>query len=130
MDVIYGLKKRTMITVLRQFAVGFYNSIKRLLGLSTHESTHYACQEAQCLTFNHLLNKMKVKMIFRFLLKPCDFIRKSLCYFMASSVFLNEIKEVIWNEYEIDSLFENDLDAIVARIWFVQNHETQMRESW
>ena len=49
---------------------------------------------------------------------------------MASSVFLNEIKEVLWNEYSIDSLFENDLDAIVARIWFVQNHETQMRESW
>ena len=49
---------------------------------------------------------------------------------MASSVFLNEMKELLWNEYEIDSVLENDLDAVISRIWFVQNHETQMRESW
>ena len=48
---------------------------------------------------------------------------------MVSSIFLNEVKELLSNEYEITSIFENDLDAVMARIWFVQNHETQMRES-
>ena len=123
------LQKGTKVTVLKQLAVGFHNAVKRLLGMSTHESTHYACQEAQCLTFNHLLNKTKVNAIYRILLKPCDFIRKNLFHFMVSSVYLNEVNELFRNEYEIDYVFENDRDAVMARISFVQNHETQMRES-
>ena len=69
-------------------------------------------------------------MIFRFLSKPCDFIRKNLLYFMESSIFLNDVINLLRDEHEIDSLFDNDLDAVIARIRFVQNHETQMRESW
>ena len=37
------------LQVMRQFEVGYHKAIKKLLGLSTHESNHYACQEASLL---------------------------------------------------------------------------------
>ena len=47
-----------------------------------------------------------------------------------SSTFLNEVNFILNKEYDIDSLNENDKDAIIARIYFKQNHEKQMREAW
>ena len=39
---------------------------------------------------------------------------------------LNIFKEI----YDIETLLDNDPKAILARIWFIQNHEEQMRECW
>lgn len=41
-----------------------------------------------------------------------------------------EIKSVFNDVYDIEYVFSNDLDAVRARIWFVQNHEEQMRQAW
>lgn len=34
------------------------------------------------------------------------------------------------SKYDVDSLWENDKDAILSRIVFVQNHEPQSRQAW
>ena len=41
-----------------------------------------------------------------------------------------EVGYMLKKVYDVDSLFDNDLDAILARIQFVQNHEKQMRVQW
>ena len=49
-------------------------------------------------------------------------------YFLnVSSVLLNEIKILVYENYEIETLFNNDKDAILSRIIYVQNHEETMR---
>ena len=49
-------------------------------------------------------------------------------YFLnVSSVFLNEITNLVCNEYGFDALLDNDKDAIFSRIVYVQNHEETMR---
>ena len=111
----------------KQFAVGYHKAIKKMLNLSYHEIKHYACQEAQCFTFKHLINKYKIMAACRYVSKPCDFIRNALSFLFTSSVFLNHVYDILENVYNVDSLLHNDRDAILARINYVQNNESQMR---
>ena len=113
--------------ILRQFGVGYHKANKKLLFLSPHESNHYACQEAQLLTFEHFLNKLKIQFMFRLNMSPCLFIEKIMNYLLFSSVFFNEVEKLANNKYQIDNLLDNDRQAVISRVAFVQNHETQMR---
>ena len=115
---------------LKQFGIGYHKAIKKILGLSYHESNHYACQEASILIFEHLLNKIKINTIMRLFQAPCNFIAKLSYLLRISSVFLREINYIFLKKYGIESVFENDRDAIMSRICYVQNHETQMRQEW
>ena len=45
---------------LKQFAIGYHKAMKKILGISSHESNHYACQEARLLTFENLLKTNKI----------------------------------------------------------------------
>ena len=114
---------------LKQFAVGYHKAIKKILNLSYHESNHYACQEAQFFTFQHLINKYKIMSAIRIITNPCNFICKIMDYFVLSSTFLREVYDILKKFYDIDSLIFNDRDAIIARVCFVQNHEKQMRDA-
>ena len=113
-----------------QFAVGYHKAIKKLLGFSYHESNHYACQEAGLYMFEHLVNKIKISFASRVLSRPCSFIAKTLDYYKISSVMIGEVYEILQSKYQIESITDNDFEAIIARISFVQNHERQTRTSW
>ena len=112
---------------LKQFAVGYHKAIKKLLGLSYHESNHYACQQAQLQLFDHYLNKLKIQFLFRLYFSPCLFLEKLMVYLCTSSVLFNEVKLFCNDLYQINDLFDNDRQAVVSRLLFVQNHERQMR---
>ena len=101
-----------------------------MLGLSSHESNHYACQEASALIFKHLINKIKILAVLRHFNSPCMFIKKTFYYFSMTSKFLFEIRNICLDIYDIEMLFQQDKDAVISRIAYVQNHESQMRESW
>ena len=116
--------------MFRQFEVGYHKAIKKLLNLSSHESNHYACQESNLFTFTHFMNLMKINAAIRFISKPCNFIEKLIHFMKVSSVMINEVLHILKETYDIDSLYDNDFDAIVSRITYVQNHEQQMRLAW
>ena len=48
---IYGadlwLDDKGSVSLLKQFAVGYHKAVKKMLGLSSHESNHFTCQEAK-----------------------------------------------------------------------------------
>ena len=77
-----------------------------------------------------MLNKIKILTVLRLLNSPCVFIEKILRFLMFSSVYLNEIRDIFMNIYEVQCIFEQDRNAILSRISFVQNHEPRMREGW
>ena len=80
--------------------------------------------------FNHLINKIKLTAAHRFLTKPCTFIYKARNFFKMSSAMVCDVQKLLIEKYQVDSLVENDINAIISRIHFTQNHESQMRESW
>ena len=115
---------------LQQFAIGYHKAIKKLLGVSTHESNHFVCQEASLFTFEHLLNKLKLLLVMRLFSFPCSYIQKNFSFLISSSVLLSEVRDTFCDKYDIELLFEQDRDAMLSRILYVQNHETPMREGW
>ena len=46
---------------------------------------------------------------------------------VLSSVMICDVNCILKRNYGIDALFNNDIDAIMSRIQYVQNHEDQMR---
>merc|ERR1712002_323303 len=108
---------------IKQFAIAYHKGIKKILRLSYHESYHYACQEAGVFTFENLMNKNKIQFAFRLYIKPCTFIKKLWNYLLVSSEFLREVNNIASMKYEIVDLLENDIEAVMSRIMFVQNHE-------
>ena len=127
-DLWFGRSKSRV--VFKQFEVGYHKAIKKLLNLSSHESNHYACQQSNLLTFSHFINKIKISAALRFLLRPCAFIEKMRHFIYISSVMINEVLDVLKEVYDVHSLLDNDFDAILSRIQFIQNHEHQMRLAW
>ena len=115
---------------LKRFQIGYHKAIKKLLEVSMHESNHYACQEANILMFDHLMNKIKISALHRFLFKPCMFIYKASNFFKISSVLHCDVRRILREKYQVDSLLDNDIEAIIARISYTQNHESQMRTTW
>ena len=121
---------RYSINALKQFGIGYHKAIKKIMKLSSHESNHYACQEARLFTFNHLISKIQICAGLRFMETPCEFISKNLNFLRFSSFYYREIELMLSSKYDVDSLWENDKDAILSRIVFVQNHEPQSRQAW
>ena len=115
---------------LDNFAIGYHKAIKKLIGVSYKESTHYACQEARLYTFEHFINKIKILYVRRLMVNPCEFLRRVNPFLSVSSVLYREVDDLLQHKYDIDSLLDNDKDAIVARLGYIQNHEPQMRTSW
>ena len=114
----------------KSLSIGYHKAIKKILGLSYHESNHFACQEAQLLTFENLFNKIHIFGTLRLLIKPCNFIRRSAGFLSVYSVSHKETYRMLSSKHEIESLLENDRSAIISRISYVQNHESQMRTRW
>ena len=126
-ELWFGSKSKRL---LNQFAIGFHRAVKKLLGLSSHESNHYACQEARLLMFNHYINKLKISATIRLFKRPCKFIEKIIPYLNVSYVLLNEVLGMLESLYGCDSLFDNDMMALTSRTQFTQNREVQLRTSW
>ena len=116
-ELWFGPVKSTK--VIKQFEIGYHKTIKKLLNLSSHESNHFACQEANLFIFSHLVNKMKIDATLRVFRKPCIFFQTLGHFINISSVMVREVHDILKFVYEIDSLLDNDYDAIMSRIWFV-----------
>ena len=118
------------LSALKQFSVGYHKAIKKIINVSYHESNHYACQEAQLYTFEHLVNKSKISMAFRLMKNPCQFFIKIKDFMYFSSVLYRNVFKLLQQKYGVDSLTDNDYEALIARINYVQNHEEQTRGPW
>ena len=121
---------RQSSSTIKQFSIGYHKAIKKIIKVSYHESNHYACQEARLFTFDHLVSKIKIATVFRLIKDPCDFFMKAKNFMVVSSVLYRDVLDLLWEKYGVDSLLDNDYEAIIARINFVQNHEQQMRGPW
>ena len=92
------------LTALKQFEIGYHKAIKKLLDLSSHESNHFACQEAKLFTFQHHINKNKILTCLRLFTRPCPYILKNFDFLCISSVFLRHIYDIWSNVYGLEFL--------------------------
>ena len=111
----------------KQFAVSYHYALKRILGFPKWESNHYACYILNQLTFEHLMVLKKLK-FYRWLTQcssPCFIINKH--YFLNNSLLKSKLDDIFYEKYQVSNFIENDFDALVSRLFFVQIRENS---SW
>ena len=105
--------------------IAYHKAIKKMLGLPWRESNHYACEVADMPVFKHFINQRILGFLFNLINS------KSLCvaplrnYFRSDSFLVKHVKQVFNDVYSIDNLFFNDINAIKARIRYVDRHESR-----
>ena len=110
-------------TLLKQVAVSYHYALKRILGLSKRDSNHYVCYLLDQLTFEHLRNLRMLK-YYRWLRNcssPC--IVPNRHYFINNSLLKRQIDSIFLEKYEMYDAYDNDIDAVISRMKYIQFRE-------
>ena len=118
-ELWYG--KFRSATALRQFAVGYHRSIKKVFNVPDRESNHLVCEIAGLLTFEHQVNWTKIRFIHRLFSDPPYFIKKNYHFMFLNSQLLNEVYSILDISYDVKDILTNDIDALKSRIYFIHN---------
>ena len=113
--------------LLKQIGVSYHYALKRILGLSKRDSNHYACYLLDQLTFENM-RMLKTLQYYRWLKNcssPC--VTANKFYFMNNSAIKHRIDQMFYEKYQIENIDDNDIDAIISRMKFVQYRE---ESSW
>ena len=108
---------------LKQFEIGFHKAVKRILNVPYSSGNHYCCDILGILTFRHFINLNRIKFVNNLFNKPCNFIDKNLSFLIDNSYILKDTNMILLSEYNVVNIFLNDFDAILARIFYVNNNE-------
>ena len=108
---------------LKSLKITYHKCMKWMLGLPRWAGNHDICDTFQSLTLTHRINYEIFKFMFRIMKSGSACIAPFKRFlFEKSEFFRNGIK--IANEiYGITDLFENDIEAIYARLVYVQATE-------
>ena len=123
---LYGCKQwwnRSKVKVrLKSSAMAYHKALKLLLAIPKRSSSHLTCNWLNLLTYDHEINRKSIQFGFNVLnsKSPC---MTRIHLEMQRGVLLRGIADIARNVYSILNVFDNDRDAIWARIWFVQRSE-------
>ena len=109
--------------VFKQLSISYHIALKKLLYIPKYFSNHYVCDALNLLTFDHFMNLKLLK--FYFWLYNCEspcFCHHK-CYFLKFSNIKKSIDKIGYKEYNVANIFDNDIDAIVSRMFYIQNME-------
>ena len=112
--------------ILNQFAIGYHKAFKKICNVSSRMSNHFICNQIGIFMFKHYINYLKICTAFRLLFKPCIFIEKNKAAFLKGEL-VRDIERIFNCVYGVSEIFQNDLDALKARIFYVQAREDPLR---
>ena len=105
----------------KSFKTAYHNSIKKILNVPKSTSSHDAAEACNILLLQHGVAWLQLKYI-KSLLKKNNLIININEQYIKSGILYQHINKIFNNIYNIDA-FNNDIDAILSRIWYVQGHE-------
>ena len=73
------------------------------------------------LTFEHLVNLIRLKFAHKMMNTPGTFIYKVFRSNIDSSVLFHEIDNFMFDKYGVRDFLNNDIDALCSRIFYVHN---------
>ena len=104
-------------------SVAYHKAVKRIAGMNIWDSNHLACELVGVNVFKHLLAKRLVKHYFAIFGSRCAIIKYLKYYFQFNSEIRINIENLFKNHYGIENLLANDMDAVLARIDYVERNE-------
>lgn len=115
--------RRGSLTTFKHNSIFYHAALKKILNVPKYFSNHIVCSVLNMMTFEHFINFRKTKFLFQILKSnsPCFNVHKF--YFLNYSYHVNYINDIWTNVYDVNNVFANDIDALLARIYFIQKHE-------
>ena len=107
--------------IYKCFEVTFSNSLKRILGIPVHSSSHVSADICNKLLLRHHLAYVQARYVKR-LFRLNNSLLKLYRPFMKSGYLCSSISKLFIDSYGV-SVWDNDLDVLGARIRWIQNHE-------
>jgi hypothetical protein len=105
------------------FAINYHKCIKKMIGSPWRESNHVVCERTCLPLFKHFINWKNITLAFNLLNTKSVCMGRHKCFLIHDSVMFKVIKKNFYENYLIEDVFDNDIDAIKARIGFVQERE-------
>ena len=109
--------------IFKQLAVSYHFALKKMLNLPKYFSNHYVCSILNVLTMENFMNFRILNFYFwlRDCFSECFFIHRS--YFLKFSHFKTYVENIFLLKYNIPDVLDNDIEAILARIFLIQSRE-------
>ena len=104
----------------RAFKVAYSNAVKSLYGLSKYSSTHFIFNASNILILHHLVNYTQCRFFKKLVNEP-----KGFLYILPTirhGIIVDSLCRKMKQLYKV-TVFDNDLDALKARILYVQRTE-------
>ena len=108
---------------LKPMAIAYHKAIKKLCNLNKWESNHYACELLDVDVFIHLQAKRMFKFCTSVMSARNRIFRLLRYYINYQSMIKTRVKKIFKDDYDINDVFSNDNDAVLARIDFIQKNE-------
>ena len=109
-------------SVFHRTSVAYHKAVKKITGMNIWASNHDACEAAGLQLFRHLHAKRILSFFLKVIVTKSPCLKKFSFFLRYLSVFSRRIREFFEKEYSVD-IFCNDIDALYARIDFVQRTE-------
>ena len=110
-------------SLMRKFAVGYHKAIKKICKCPYYVSNTFVCNHYNVLKFEHYINSLQIKFAFNLFKSKNILINKLKDHFKFQSPFVHEICNMVDKNYDIKRLANNDCDAIMSRVWYVQRNQ-------
>ena len=107
---------------LKKFCVGYHKAIRKIVNAPYFYSNHHVCNSFNLLMFNHYINWISIRFAFRVIKSKNMLFMKLNNFFRHDSMLIRKVYKIC-NNYGIKDSLNNDIDAIKARIFYVQRNE-------
>ena len=109
--------------IFKEFSVSYHAALKKILGVPKFYSNHFVCSIFNTITFTHMINFKMVRFLYNLknTSSPCFYIFRY--YFLHNSFYYRFITDQWKNDYNVENILANDIDALYSRILYVQNRE-------
>ena len=111
------------LNVFKKLSVSYFIASKKIVGCTKYFSNHLVCNFLSTMTFEHFINVKCFKFFRRLCINNSSCFNRVQPYFKRHSNFRIFLENIFLNKYDVRDILENDFDAILARVSFIQNRE-------
>ena len=110
-------------TKFKSLSINYHKCIKKLMNKKWYSSNHVACEEANLLIFKHFVNYKLLSFCFNLIDSKSACIKPFHSYFYFKSFIVKRVQFLFRTMYDVNNIFNNDIDALRSRISFIQGRE-------
>ena len=114
----------TINSRFNKISIMYHKAIKRISGLTPWDSNHEASEIAGIPLFKHFLALKILKFLFSTQIKTTGCLIANLKLYIKYSSNISKSVSVLFDKiYNVNNIFNNDLSALISRIFYVQRNE-------